>query len=327
MRHTLKKTGACLFALSILLTGCETVAERTGELQVVFASSNVTGSFYQYAVPFCDIVNQNSKGEGFKLTPISTTGTKENFDLLSVKEANVAGGPGIIAYNSFMGQGPWEETGPIDFSVAYVCYPDYVQIATRKDAKINGLSDLEGKAVSVNLKGSSADILATLIFDSLGIAVNSYYLDNTDGLSALQDGTIDAFVYAGGLNASVCMELAASRSGIKLVPFTPEEAALVSAATENIYQIKEIPANSYEGIDHDILTVGSTTSICVSNDLPEDVIYHIVKTIEEHHDELADAVRAASYSTATNTVDAWKDAPIPFHPGAERYFRELGLLE
>ena len=203
MKYTskIKRVGICILCL-LFLTGCQTTAERSGKQQVIFASSNVTGSFYQYAVPVCNLVNEYNPDADFKMTPISTTGTKENFDLMSVKEANMAGGPGIVEFNAFRGEGPWEETGPVDYGIAYVCYLDYVQIAVNGNSGIHTIADLNGKRISVNLKGSSADILASLIFDTLGISYIPQHLENSDSQSALQDGTIDAVVYTGGLGAS-----------------------------------------------------------------------------------------------------------------------------
>ena len=324
----MKKLKVLVFGLAAtalcLLSGCQTQAERSGIQQVILASSNVTGSLYQYAVPATEIVS--AYNDAFQFIPISTTGTKENMDLMDVQEADAAGAVGVIIYDAYTGQGPWAETGAIDFGIGYVCYPDYVQIITRGDADLHSLQDLEGKRISVNLKNSSSDLLAQIIFGTLGISYRPYYLDNTDSESALQEGTIDAFIQTGGLRASVCMEIAASKSGMGLIPFTPEEAELVAAATSNIYHTRVIPAGNYEGVDQETLTIGGSTALCFSSDLSEDVVYEIVKTLEEHHGELADAMSSAEFSSAANTVAEWGDTVVPLHPGAARYFQELGLL-
>lgn len=195
-------------------------------------------------------------------------------------------------------------------------------------SEINSISDLEGKRVSFFLMGGTADITTGVIFEALGISnFQPRYLDGTDGLSALQDGSIDAMVYTGGLGPSVLMEMAASRNGMKILPFTQDEVHAIEAASEGILRGRTIPEGYYNGDDGEVLTVGSSVPICVSNDLPDEVVYQIVKTLEEHHDELADTLKAASYSTAANTVIDWGDSIIPIHPGAERYFRELGLMD
>ncbi len=324
---TKRLTITFVLLLAIMLSACGQTGEQSdGNYELVFAASTTTGSFYQFCVPCCDIVTRYS--DGVTLTAITTTGTKEGFDLLDAGEVQAVGGPGIMEYYAYTGQGGWADVGPVDFSIAYVGYPDYVQIVVPKKSDIESISDLEGKKISVFLMGGTADITTAIIFEALGISdFQARYLDGTDGLSALQDGSIDAMVYTGGLSPSVLMEMAASRNGMKILPFTQDEVDAVEAASDGILRSRTIPAGCYNGEDSEILTVGSSVPICVSNDLPEELVYQIVKTLEEHHDELADTLSAASYSTAANTLENWGDSIIPIHPGAERYFRELGLMD
>lgn len=312
----------CIF---FSLTACSKNSEESGKVEVIFAASATTGSFYQFAVPCCEIVSKYS--DSVKFTAVSTTGTKESFDLLAIGEVDAAGGPSIMEYYSYIGSGPWEGAANDNFSVAYVGYPDYVQIATTADSAINCLPDLEDKKISMNLKQSSGDLTGTLVFDTLGIdGYEPYYMDSGESLSALQEGRIDAMIIQGGLGSSVFMELAASRNGMKLVPFTAEEAELVAENSNGILVPRTIPGAYYEGIDEEVQTVGGSVPVCISNDVPEDTVYEIVKILDEHHEELANIVNNAAYSTPENTVKDWGNAAIPLHPGAVKYYTELGLI-
>ena len=312
----------CLILMS--LTACGAPAQQTGN-EVIFAASATTGSFYQFCVPCCDIVTKNA--EDVMLTAISTTGTKESIDLLGIGEVQVAGGPGIMGYYAYQGRGPWEGAPINNFSVAFVAYPDYVQIATTADSDIGCISDLSGKKISMNLIQSSGDLTGQLILESLGITdYEPYYMDSADSLEALQEGRIDAMMYQGGLGPSVYMELAASRYGIKLVPISPEEAELISANAEGILVARTVPAGYYQGLETETPTVGGSVPIVVSNELSEETVYQMVKAINENNSELAAAVSNAAYSTAENTVADWGNTAIPLHPGAIKYFAELGLM-
>lgn len=324
----IKRAALCFMVAALLILCACGSSSAPGENrhEVVFAASTTTGSFYQFCVPCCEIVSKYS--ETINLTAITTTGTKEGFDLMKIAEVDAAGGPGIMAYYAYTGQSSWLESGPVDFSIAYVGYPDYVQIAVPNDSDIYSVSDLSGKRVCVQYQGNTASMVSELVFEALGIDGHKpVYLEYSDGMSGVQDGSVDAIFYVGGLGPSVLMEFAAARSGMRLVAFSEEECDIISSYTDGVLKPRVIPAGYYSGIEDEILTIGSSVPICVSNDLPDAVVYEIVKALEENHDELASSISSASYATAANTVEEWGDSAIPLHPGAMRYFRELGLIE
>lgn len=317
---------AAVMLLSLSACGASQDGARNAGQELVFAASTATGSFYQYCVPCCELVSKYS--DDVALTAISTTGTKESFDMLEAGSVQVAGGPGITEYYAYKGLGAWAGTGAVNFSIAYAGYPDYVQIAVPASSPIKSVADLSGKRVNLFQKDGTANITADIIFAALGISnCQPFYLDGTDGLNALKDGSIDAMFYCGGLGPSMLLELSASSGGMRLIPFTADEAAAIETASEGVLKLRTIPAGYYAGTENEVLTVGSSVPIAVSNDVPEETVYQMVKILEEHHDELKDAVSSAEYSSAANTVADWGGGVIPLHPGAARYFRELGLME
>ena len=325
MGKTAVKIVATICLFSLILSGCGgNDSGEEGKYEVIFAASTTTGSFYQFCIPCCEIINKYS--ETVKVTPITTSGTKDGFDLLAAGEVDAVGGPGIMEYYAYTGQGAWAETGKIDFSVAYVGYPDYVQVAVPEDSGIYSISDLQGKSISVDAIGNTADVTSQLIFSALDITdYTPKYLNGSDSVSAIQDGSIDVMIYCGGLGPSCLMELASSRSGMRLVSFSDAEIELIESTSEGILRSRTIPSGYYDGVDEDILTVGSSIPICVSNSLPDEVVYEMVRILDEYHAELLASIGSAEWSTPENTVNEWGNSIIPLHTGAEKYFQEIGL--
>ena len=323
----MKRLISIIMALFLVFAaGCGTGGSSNGDgrQEIFFAASNTSGSFYQFCVPVCTLVNKYS--DSIKLTPVTTSGTKESIDLMGIGEVDIVGGPGIMEYNAYKGTGPWSDSGSIDMTVAFSCYPDYLQIAVRRDSDINSLKDLNGAKISLNLQQSSADLSAQLLFETLGVTeYDAYYMDTAESASALQEGRVDAMIIQGGLGVSAFMELTASRSGMRLIPFTEEEVSLAEESSNGLYHRRVIPGGYYQGIDDDVVTIGGSVPVCVSGRVSEDTVYEIAKILFEHNDELTAAVSNAKYTTAEETVNEWSDSVIALNGGTLRYLQEAGL--
>jgi len=335
-------TGVLVCALSLSLFGCGTPGPSGNSssaangsaggavvqpIELLLGSSHSGGTYYQWCVPASQIISQNV--ENVTCTPITTVGAAETMNLMDTGECQVGGGTGSIVYFAYTGQGEWADYGPItNFGIMYATYPDYFHIIVPADSDINSLSDLEGKRLSINTMGNGANQTTLMYFEALGIEEDwyqPYYLSTAESSAALQEGSIDAMIFIGGAGASAALELASTRTGMKLVPFSEEEIKILSEAVPVVIE-RTIPAGTYPGVDYDVQTVGGCTVLCANLDVPEEVVYQAVKALNEHHDEHVEAISVAEYSTPENTVSDWKGV-IPFHPGAERYFRELGLID
>ncbi|MFH1759488.1 MAG: TAXI family TRAP transporter solute-binding subunit, partial [bacterium] len=290
-------------------------------------SSHTTGTVFQWVVPATAILNKNLND--IEITAIPTKGTTENMKYVGSKEAVIGAGGGSTAYQAYYGLGAWKGKPLKTLRVIYAMYPDAWQIYLPKNSTVNTLSDLKGKRVNLQTPGSGGYTINHTHLRSLGIdpkaEYKAFYLSTTEAIQALKEDRIDCTLFAGGPGGAAGIELANSRVGLKLISLTDEEIKKIRAVEPDQGEVI-VDAGSYSGVDYDIKTVGGMTALLAHIDVPENVIYNIVKVLEENHGQLVKAISIAKSSTAKNTVKAY-DNVIPFHPGAVKYFKEIGLIK
>ena len=181
-------------------------------------------------------------------------------------------------------------------------------------------SDLGVYKVGHALKGAPGVLEAyDMTTDDLGSVVN---LSLSDLCTALQDGNIDAFLYATPAPGTNFTDLAMS-FGIKVVDIG-QEAVDKLMAEKPWYHTVVIPAGTYDGCDKDITTFAQYTALCARADVPEETVYNLVKTMMENADALEAVHKNAAGTCPERGIEG---ALIPMHPGAERYYKEVGVLD
>jgi TRAP transporter TAXI family solute receptor len=207
-----------------------------------------------------------------------------------------------------------------------VLYPNRKHVVSVEGRGVNTIKDLKGKRVSTGSPGSATEVMAFRIIDAAGLDPNKDMrrerLSVAESVNALKDGKIDAFFWVGGIPTAAITDLGATPGvKIKLV----DTADLVDAMNKkwnNLYSKGTIKAGSYPGqtTDNHIAVVWN---ILVAHEkMPEAEAYNIVKTLMEKKPELVAVHREADNFTIANQVPA--NTPIPFHPGAAKYFKEQG---
>lgn len=162
--------------------------------------------------------------------------------------------------------------------------------------------------------------------DALGLSFADFdakYLSVAESVNALKDGSIEGYFVGIGTPSSAFIDLAMMPSGLKLISLSQED--IKKCHTKyNFLTETVIPANTYKGVDYETRGVGRWHFLVCRADFPEEAAYQIAKALTEHHKELMAVMVAAKYSTPENTL---KEAIIPLHPGAEKYFREKGFIK
>lgn len=291
-------------------------------------ASTLTGTYYQYAVGSIDLVS--AKGKGWQASPITSSGSGESFALLEAGEIDTVAAS-AISYACAL-DGVYAFDHPLaggEMSLWTHVSPEYVHICTRADSPFNTLADLKGAKVTCGLPGSGTYATGFRVLADLGIEnpeeyFQMMYLAPADAIAALQDGSLDAAVYLNGLG-STPGQIAESASGLKLIGLTDEEVA-TATANEKYFIRDEIPAGYYKGNDTAVQTLSDMQLMLSYDDVPENVVYQYVKLINENKDELIAINPNFEVATAENTVEKW-EGKIKFHPGAEKYYRELGLIK
>ena len=206
-------------------------------------------------------------------------------------------------------------------------YPESVHIVARKGSGIKTVADLKGKRVALDEPGSGTLVNARAILAAYGIKeadIKPEYIKPNQAGDKLKDGALDAFFFTGGAPAGAIAELASSGTGIELVPIDGAPAEALRKASP-FFAPDTIPADTYKGVAA-VNTLAVGAQWVTSDKADANTVYEITKALygEAAQKQLAAGHAKGKLITKENAV---KGAGIPFHPGAERFYREAGLIK
>jgi len=220
---------------------------------------------------------------------------------------------------------------PFPKKVTKVCqvanlYPQYFQVVTSADAKVNTFADFKGKALVTQPKGNTAETLTAMVLELNGLNYQSLSKANfqaayTDAVSMMKDGHVQIFTLGTTAPASAVMDLASARD-VKLMPVDDKTMAALSKVNPGYHKLI-IKAGTYPKQDHDVPVIGYSTHVVASCDLPEDVVYKMTKAMAEHVDAMAAVVKPI---TGLTPKDMAVDIGVPLHKGAAKYYKEKGVI-
>ena len=317
-----------LTSASVLMTACNKQqtadGDNTADTKIVLATGGNTGTYYAYGMAMGQILQDKT---GYKFDVQSTGASKANIQLIQTGEANMAVVQNDVMYYAYTGTDLFEGAKTTDFSAVATLYPELCQIVASKSSGIESVSDLAGKRVSVGDAGSGVEFNAKQILAAYGIDIekdiDKQNLGFGPSADALKDEKIDAFFCVAGVPTTAITDLAMSMD-ITVVPVDDEEFDALSAQY-GFYTRQAIPAGTYKGVDEDVNTVAVMATYIVDNDLSEEVVYNITKAIFENKDAIAAAyAKGAELDSEKAVVGIPSD--VPFHAGAEKYFKEIGVL-
>ena len=254
----------------------------------------------------------------------STKASVENLNLLQQGKGELALALGDSVKFAWEGNADVGFAAPLDKlrGIAAV-YPNYIQIAASAESGITTLADLAGKSLSVGAPKSGTELNARAILAAAGMGYDNLgkteYLPFAESVELLKNRQLDATLQSAGLGVASIKDLATSvKTTIVSVPADVVEklGAPYIAAT--------IPAGTYEGQTADVPTAAVVNFLVTHEDVSEETAYQMTKLMFENLPELVaahNAARAISLENALNGI------PLPLHPGAERYYREVGLLK
>jgi TRAP transporter TAXI family solute receptor len=254
-----------------------------------------------------------------------TTASVDNCRLLEGRKADLAFTMADTAWDAYQGRAQFK--GKIPLRAVAVLYPNNMHIVTIEGKGIEKVTDLKGKRVSTGAPGSGTEITALRVIEAYGLDPNKDMSRDKLGVSesagALKDRKIDAFFWVGGLPTAAVIDLAAT-PGVKIKLIAHGE--IVSKMRERygpIYIKWNIPSNTYPGQDAEV-PIAVVWNILVCHErMQGDLVYDIVKNLFDHKPELV-AVHREARSLSLESQPGG-GSPIPFHPGAIRYFTEKGL--
>jgi TRAP transporter TAXI family solute receptor len=299
---------------------------------VAFASIGtgaVTGVYYQVGGAIMKLVNAKQAEYGLNVTYKATEGSVYNIDAVLNGVLDFGVVQSDRQYQAYNGLAEWTERG-MQTDLRAVCsfYPEAVTLVAGADTDIRALENLKGKRVAIGapesgLRGNALDVLSTFGLD-WKTDIQAEGMEILQSIKALQDGQIDAFFYTVGHPARVVTEATSGTRKVRFVPISGMENLI---RTSPYYAAAKIQVKLYPKAENteDVPTIGVMTTLVTSARMPDRVVYCITREIFQSLTTFK-AMHPA-FADLTPTEMATHGISAPLHVGAQRYFREAGLIK
>ncbi len=310
----------------ILCVGLFTVESHAAEQRFVsIGTGGLTGVYYPAGGAICRFLNKDRSGHGVRCLVEATGGSLDNLAGLESGELAFGIVQSDVQANAYLGQARWKDTAFRTLRAVFSIHAEPVTMLAREGSNIHGLGDLTGKKVNIGNPGSG-QYATWEIMESEGLVARKELAEVTELKSsavgqALCDGRIDSYFWLVGHPSALTQETISSCDA-RLVPIAGE-------AVDNLllkypyYRKAKIPAGMYNNED-DINTFGVGAIVVTTDNIPEDVVYTVVKTVFENIDNFRRLHPAFGQLDEQEMI---RDSLIaPLHPGALKYYMERGWL-
>lgn len=315
------------FTMMIALVAPAETAQARDKF-VTIGTGGVTGVYYPAGGAICRLVNRGRKEHGIRCSVESTGGSIYNLNAISQNELDLGVAQSDWQYNAYEGKGVFADQGANrKLRSLFSLHSEPFTVVARADSGIKSFDDLAGHRVNIGNPGSGMratmeEIMRVKGWDRKVFSLVSE-LKASEQSQALCDNKIDAFVFAAGHPNGSIQEVTTT-CDTKLIPVTgPAIDKLI--ADHSYYAPAIIPGDMYQGNPDDIKTFGVKATFVTSEDVDEDVIYQIVKAVFDNFDSFKTLHFVFASLKKENLVHDGLTAPL--HKGAERYFKESGLIK
>lgn len=321
MKITSLALGLAVFA------GSFSAAAAADQKFISIGTGGVTGVYYPTGGAICRLVNKNRKEHGIRCSVESTGGSVYNINTVRAGELEFGVAQSDWQYHAFNGTSKFQEQGPFEKERAvFSVHPEPFTLIVRKDTGIKSFEDLKGKKVNVGNPGSGQRATTEVVMDAFGMTMDDFALaaelKGSEMAQALCDGKIDAMIYTIGHPAAAITE-AATTCDVELVSVTG--APIDKLVADNPYYRKAtVPAGMYKGTDQDVTTFGVGATFITSADVPDDVVYTVVKAVFDNFDDFKALHPAFKNLKEEEMIKDGLSAPL--HPGAIKYYKERGWM-
>ncbi|MDH6015569.1 TAXI family TRAP transporter solute-binding subunit [Vibrio splendidus] len=325
--NKLAKTLAIAMASIGLISNASAQEDRS----YILATASTGGTYYPVGVALATLSKVKlAPKQHFSLAAISSAGSGENVKLLNENEAQFAILQGLYGAWAWQGLGPYEKSGSQkQLRSVSMLWQNVEHFIVRSDLTETGtMSDLEnlnGKKFSIGKKNSGTENSGRQIMQGLSVNPEQFklaFMGYGGSASALQNGTIDGMNTPAGVPVgAVTQAFAALGEDIQILSFT--DAQIKQANGDyNIWTKYEIPANTYPGVDKPITTIAQPNFLAVREDISEEDVYQLTKAIYENLPFLQGIHKATKAMALEKGIAG---LPVPLHPGAARYYQEVGI--
>ena len=263
---------------------------------------------------------------GMQATAEVTGGSVDNLKLIATGKPYVGFSMTDAAQDAFKGEDKFKGS-KVPLRTLMILYPNRMHVVSVEGTGITKIADLKGKRVSTGSPGSATEVMAFRIIEAAGLDrdkdMKRERLGVAESVNAIKDRKIDAFFWVGGLPTAAVTDLA-NTPGTKIRMIDHAELVpAMNAKWGNLYVQEAIPKDTYKGMDADNKQATVMNILVAHENMDEKTAYNIVKTIFDKRDDIiAVHKEAANFKLENQKASA---SPVPFHPGALKYFAEKGV--
>jgi uncharacterized protein len=315
-----------LFLTLVFLSSCASKHFLGYDNPIKIGTASFSGAYYPTGGALSKISNKYTTKDFSKV--VSSRGSTDNINNLLAKQIHIALAQADRHYEAFYGLEEWKERGPQSkLRSIFSLFPQTINLISTQSSGIKSLKDLKGRRINLGAKGSgelgnALDILKILKLNP-DKDIHATYYPVAKMLKKFESGYLDAFFYTIGY-PSMVLSKASTDQSVRQIPLVGIDSFLVK---NPYYQTVLIPKDAYPNMlntDDRLESIGVMTTVLTTTDIPESIIYKFTKAIFEHLDELK---VQHSVLNKLNKLEMLKGLSAPLHPGARRYFEEIGLLE
>ncbi|MGB0084962.1 MAG: TAXI family TRAP transporter solute-binding subunit [Rhodomicrobiaceae bacterium] len=312
-----RRIGVCAVAIAMVAAPLSARAEEF----INILTGGTGGVYYPLGVALSKIYAEHIKDS--KPSVQSTKASVENLNLLQAGKGEIAFTLGDSLADAWNGNAEVGFKSKLDkLRTVAAIYPNYIQIAALKDSGVKALADLKGKRLSVGAPKSGTELNARAILAGAGMSYKDLgkveYLPFNESVELMKNRQLDATLISAGLGVSAIRDLCASVDCVIV-----EIPKSVVAKVGTPYQSAPIPGGTYKGNDKDVDAAIVPNYLVTRADLPDQEVYEMTKTI---FDNLSSLQAAHAAAKAISLDKAAKNPPVPLHPGAEKYYKEKGVM-
>jgi TRAP transporter TAXI family solute receptor len=293
---------------------------------VSIGTGGVTGVYYAAGGAICRLVNKDRATHGVRCSVESTGGSVFNVNTIKAGELDLGVVQSDVGYNAYNGEGQFKEGGAYEkLRSVFSLHPEPFTVVARKEANIKSFDDFKGKRFNVGNPGSGTRASMEQFLAAKGVDLGFFSLASElrpdEHGPALCDGKIDGFLYGVG-HPSANIQDPTTTCGAQLVPMTGT--AVEKLVADHAYYAKVAIPGVYPNNPNPTESYGVLATFVTSADVPDDTVYLVVKAVFDNFEDFKKLHPALGHLEAKDMVKNGLSAPL--HPGAEKYFKEKGLL-
>ncbi|TXL72220.1 TAXI family TRAP transporter solute-binding subunit [Vineibacter terrae] len=285
---------------------------------MTLGTASIGGTYFIYGGVLAKLLTDKL---GVNVSTQQTQGPNQNILLVDDKKVELGMTTMGVALQAWTGKGDWTKGKKFEnIRALFPMYDTPFQCVALKKSGVTAFKQLDGKTVGVGPKAGTPGTYMPLIFQALGMKATIRNGQGSDMAGQLSDGILDAFCFGAGLPIAAFSQLDAEKE-VVFFTWTNDEIAKIKAAMPE-WSDSVIPKGTYKQQTADERTVGVYNFAIAHKDLPDDVAYAIVKAVLENNGAMVQGHEAAKETVPANAV---RNAFLPFHPGAVKYYKEKNI--